>query len=437
MTAVVVGGGIAGLVAARDLARHGTSVVLLERSERLGGRVRGEAFAGTTVDVGAESFATRGGAVTGLLDELGMGGDVVDQTGSAWVALPGGTVPLPSGGVLGIPGNPLADDVRRVLGGAGAARAYADRLLPVLKGRYDTLGPLVRGRMGARVLDRLVAPVVTAVYGVDPETVPVDLIAPGLNRAITTTGTLSSAVLKLRADAPAGAAARGIAGGVHRLVLGLADELDRLGVDVRLQAEVIGAHPVPRGSGFTVVTPSADLEADQVVLAADGATALDLLKDAAYDVAMLPRPVPAVSRAVLIAVDDARLDGAPRGTGVLRAGGVESIRAHALTHASAKWVWLGEALPPHRHVLRLAYRGADDVPDDTVRADAATLLGVPIAAPRERIDTVWVDPVPPLDPATVAIRAALAATELPTGLSVVGAWTAGTGLASVVASARR
>jgi monoamine oxidase len=36
--AVVAGGGLAGLVAARDLARAGRSVVLLEGSNRLGGR---------------------------------------------------------------------------------------------------------------------------------------------------------------------------------------------------------------------------------------------------------------------------------------------------------------------------------------------------------------------------------------------------------------
>ena len=213
MRAVVIGGGVAGLVAARRLALAGAEVVLLEAGDRIGGRVASVELGGVRVDTGAESFAVRGGAVRALVDELGLGGDVQDPAGSAWVALADRTVPLPVGGLLGIPSSPLATDVHRVLDTRGSLRAYADRLLPVLKvGRYDRLGPLVRGRMGERVLERLVAPVVQNVYGADPDEVPVDAIAPGLNAAITQTGTLSGAVLRLRAAAPPGAAAQGIAG---------------------------------------------------------------------------------------------------------------------------------------------------------------------------------------------------------------------------------
>ena len=360
MTAVVVGGGVGGLVAARRLAQDGTDVVLIERADRLGGRVGSAALDGTAVDVGAESFAVRGGTVRALLDELGLGDQVVEPSGGAWVALADRTVPLPAGGLLGIPSSPLATDVRRVVDAGGSLRAYADRLLPVLKmGRYDRLGPLVRARMGDRVLERLVAPVVQNVYGADPDEVPVDLVAPGLNSAITATGTLSSAVLRLRAAAPPGAAAQGIAGGVHRLVAALERDLRALGVDIRLSTEVLGVHPDPYGAGFTVVTPAADLRADRVVVATDGTAGLDLLRDAAPELAALPRPVPARTTAVLLSVQDPRLD-----------------------------------------------------------------------AP-------WTDSAPALAPETVAIRRALAATALPAGLGVVGAWTSGTGLAAVVAGAER
>ena len=435
-SAVVVGGGIGGLVAARRLALGGREVVLLERSPRLGGRVAGGTIAGVTADTGAESFAVRGGTVRALLDELGLSAAVVEPRGSAWVALPDRVVPLPAGGVLGIPGSPLAPDVRRVLDPGGAMRAYADRLLPVLKvGRYDRLGPLVRGRMGRRVLDRLVAPVVESVYGVDAETVPVDAIAPQLNRAITTAGSLGAAVLQLRAAAPAGSAVGGIDGGVARLVEALAAELERLHVDVRTDAEVIGVHPAPRGPGFTVVTPREDVRADVVVLAADGAPALDLLKDAAPEVAALPRPAAAVSRSVLLAVDDARLDAMPRGSGVLRAAGRTDVTATALTHVTAKWPWAAAALPAGRHLLRLAYRG-DAEPDGVrVAADAAALLGLVPATIVDRLDTVWVDTAPPLAAETRAAHRALTATPLPAGLAVTGSWRTGTGLASVVAGA--
>jgi hypothetical protein len=48
-----------------------------------------------------------------------------------------------------------------------------------------------------------------------------------------------------------------------------------------------------------------------------------------------------------------------------------------------------------------------------------------------------VDTAPALAPETIRIRKELAAAVLPEGLAVAGSWVAGTGLASVVASAER
>ncbi|RIX31288.1 FAD-dependent oxidoreductase [Amnibacterium setariae] len=438
MRAVVVGGGVAGLVAARRLAIEGSAVVLLEASDRLGGRVAATRVGGVTVDAGAESFAVRGGAVRALIDELGLGGAVQEPSGSAWVALPDRTVPLPVGGLLGIPSSPLATDVVRVLDARGALRAYADRVRPVLKrGRYDRLGPLVRERMGARVLDRLVASVVVNVYGADPDEVPVDAIAPGLNGAITTAGSLSGAVLQLRAAAPPGAAAQGLAGGVHRLVEALEADLRGRGVEVRTGTPVLGVHPAPFGGLLTVSTAREDLQADRVVLAAEGAAALDLLSDAAPGLGRMPRPAPAVSRAVLLLVEDRRLDDAPRGTGVLRAPITTGVRASAVTHLTAKWPELGARAGRGRHLLRLSYRGGDAVPDATVVADATALLGLDGLHLAAREDVVWTDTAPALAPETIAVRRALAGAALPDGLAVAGSWVAGTGLASVVAAAER
>jgi oxygen-dependent protoporphyrinogen oxidase len=436
MRAVVIGGGIAGLVAARRLAIHGVEVVLLEATERLGGRVAPAMLGGVTVDVGAESFAVRGGTVRALVDELGLGAAVREPAGSAWLALADRTVPLPAGGVLGIPSSPAASDVIRVVDAAGAARAYADRLMPVLKvGRYDRLGPLVRARMGERVLERLVAPVVENVYGADPDAVPVDAIVPGLNAAITAAGSLSGAVLRMRAAAPPGSAAQGIDGGVLRLVEALADRVRSLGVEVRTGSPVIGVHPAPDGGSITVTTEREDIEVDRVVLAVDGAAALDLLRDAAPSLAAMRRPAPADSRSVVVLVEDARLDAAPRGTGVLRAAGRRDVTAAAITHLTAKWPWLAERTGEGRHLLRLAYRGADAIDDAVVAADAAALLGLDGLRITERTDASWSDTAPPLAGETLAIRAALAQTALPPGLTVAGSWVAGTGLASVVASA--
>ena len=122
---------------------------------------------------------------------------------------------------------------------------------------------------------------------------------------------------------------------------------------------------------------------------------------------------------------------------MLRAAGRTDITATAITHLTAKWPWLAERAGTGRHLLRLSYRGADDVPDDVVAADAAALLGLD-GAPRHRHGPTRSGrtPRPPLAPETIAIRARARLGPLcRPGSSVIGSWVAGTGLASVVARA--
>ncbi|HZK59878.1 MAG TPA: FAD-dependent oxidoreductase, partial [Cryobacterium sp.] len=158
---LVIGGGVAGLVAARACAHVGLSVTVLEATDAVGGAVAAHEVAGLTLDSGAESFAVRGNAVAEFVAGLGLADEVVaPNPAGAWLHLPANgsgavSVPLPKAGVLGIPASPLADDVRRVIGWGGAWRAYLDRLMPVLTiGREHSLGDLVRKRMGRRGAER-------------------------------------------------------------------------------------------------------------------------------------------------------------------------------------------------------------------------------------------------------------------------------------------
>ncbi|WP_229588644.1 FAD-dependent oxidoreductase, partial [Kocuria sp. CCUG 69068] len=185
-SALVVGGGVSGLVAARDLAARGLRVTLVEAEDHLGGAVGAHQVAGLVLDSGAESFATRSRAVPDLLDELGLGERVVHPNRSgSWLFLPEGAVPAPDSGILGIPADPTAPRLRAALGRAGMLRASLDRRLPAFVGMTErSLGGLVRARMGERVLDRLVAPFATGVHSAHPDDLDVDAVAPGLRRAL-------------------------------------------------------------------------------------------------------------------------------------------------------------------------------------------------------------------------------------------------------------
>jgi len=395
---VVVGGGVAGLVAARRLALGGAEVTLLEASSQLGGTVAFHTVGGLILDSGAESFATRRGTVEALLTELGLAPAIVaPASGPAWLYRSGGPVELPVTSLLGIPAVPLAADVISVVGTAGAFRAYLDTLLPGTYGaRSKTLGELVRKRMGAQLLDKLVAPVTLGVHSRHPNDLDLDRITPGLRGALRSEGSLGRAVRSIRESAPAGSAVMGISGGVHRIVDELVADVTRLGVTVKLAT---------RGTlvdGKVVGYPQ-----HNVVIAAAGVAA--------------PSDAKRITLATLV-VDVPELDAAPRGSGVLVEPGVRDIHAKAITHATAKWQWLADRANG-KHVLRLSYDDAPARLATIARVDAAALLGVDIAESRV------------LDFAQVSWKRPAPSAARIDGVTLVGEAVAGTGLAAVIGQA--
>lgn len=70
---LVIGAGMAGLAAARELAVRGFQVVILEGRQRLGGRIWTDRSLGTAIDMGAAWIeGTRGNPIQRLADEAGV-----------------------------------------------------------------------------------------------------------------------------------------------------------------------------------------------------------------------------------------------------------------------------------------------------------------------------------------------------------------------------
>ncbi|WP_203136847.1 protoporphyrinogen oxidase [Microbacterium sp. JZ31] len=450
--AAVIGGGVAGLIAAREFAKVGMTVTVLEASGRLGGAIRAGEVDGIPLDLGAESFATRGGHVRTLIDELGLADAVVEPNrAGAWIAgLPGGkAAPLPKGGILGIPANPFADDVRRVIGWGGAWRAYLDRLRPPLTiGHERSLGRLVRSRLGSAVLDRLVAPVTSGVYSARPDDIDPDIAAPGLNAALTRAGSLTGAVAELSAPregrAP-GSAVLGLDGGMGRLVDALAAALRAQGVELRTGFPVDAIERT--ADGWRILSAEESADADVVVVATEEGPARRLLAPHVESLAAEPAVPGPVVHVVTLVLAAPSLDAAPRGTGVLTVPG--SFRAKALTHATAKWGWIAERAGSGRHVVRVSFGSQGEPPvtdgmsDEQIAAlaveEASAMLGVPLT--RSRLRGFAIERYAQSQPAaTIGLREATERTRTAIravpALGAVGAWLAGTGLAQVVPDAR-
>jgi oxygen-dependent protoporphyrinogen oxidase len=447
---VVVGGGIGGLVAAYACAKIGIRVTLLEASERLGGALWTEEVGGIRVDLGAEGYATRGGAVRALVDELGLS-DVVAPTASRaeWIGgLPGGPVALPPESLRGIPENPWDERVRRLIGWRGAWRAYLDRLRPPLTiGQERSLGRLVRTRMGDLVLDRLVAPLSLGAFSIHPDDVDVEAAAPGLSAALTRTGSLAGGVAQLRAargSQPAGDGLEGFDGGMLQLVAALTDRLRTFGADIAVGVPVdrleAGAHG--RWAVITDAEGGREIDpADHVIVATGAADAHRLLGAAVPALA----PMPATALEVLTLVLTSReLTSAPDRTAVYAVPG--RAVAASVTDSTARWPWLRREAGSDAHVLKVTFGAPGTVPataelDDTAAAElaaseAAALLDVKVDAVRGAHRARYLQP-PPVSAighreATEAAREAVHAVP---GLAVAGAWVAGTGVAQVVPDA--
>ncbi len=69
---VIVGAGFAGLAAARDLARQGHDVLVLEGRDRVGGRSFTGSIAGLPADMGGSFVGPTQDAVLALAAELGV-----------------------------------------------------------------------------------------------------------------------------------------------------------------------------------------------------------------------------------------------------------------------------------------------------------------------------------------------------------------------------
>ncbi|AYF97901.1 protoporphyrinogen/coproporphyrinogen oxidase [Protaetiibacter intestinalis] len=401
---VVVGGGVAGLVAARELARAGREVTVLEAGERLGGQLARHSVAGIELDAGAEAYATRGDDIPRLLRELHLDTDIVTPAPApAWLhRRDGSAVPLPATSLFGIPGVPLAQDVITAIGVRGALRAQLDSVLPdVVGAKAGTLGELVRRRMGGAVVDGLVSPVTRGVHSLPADELPLDRAAPGLRRALRSEGSLARAVRAMREQAPAGSAVASLRGGLFRLVDALEAELRTLGVELRTGVAAA------RWDALGVTTSTGEWILGEVVLAAP----LD---------AEAPRTRVTVAT---IAVDAPELAAVPRGTGVLVAPDAPGVTARALTQVSAKWAWVAEATP--LQLLRLSYDAGVEVTPELARADAEVLLGMPVPTPVDAAVVEW-----------ERTGRRVGGEHAIDGMHRVGEAESGTGLAAVVSYAR-
>lgn len=444
-TVVVVGGGISGLAAARDLVLAGATVTLVEPAH-VGGKLHGSPFAGRMLDEAADAFLARVPDGVALCQELGIDGDLVAPGARrAYVWSYGALRLLPDSQVLGVPTDLDELAASGIISPEGVERAQHDLTAPLLTPEGDiAIGSLMRARLGDEIAERLIDPLVGGINAGDTDQLSLAATVPQLDAAARSgAGSLIEACRIQRAaaadpDAPVFFAPRGGMGSLAEATL--ADATAR-GLEV-LTASAGGLER--DGTGWRLALEGGRwLRADGVVITAPAPTAAALVRPHATRAGTLLAAIPYASVAMIaIAVDRAGIDRELDGSGLL-VPRVEGRTVTACSWATSKWPHLADGSTV---VLRASvgrdgdeqmHTLSDEALVGAVLADLGDVMGLR-GEPSEVRVTRWVDSLPQYRPGhldrVAAVEADLA--EMAPGVVVTGAALRGLGVPACIRQGR-
>jgi len=302
---VVVGAGLAGLEAARRLARAGLRVTVLEREARAGGRAAGAEVLGTPIDPAGHAFRTGDASLRATLSDLGLA-----EALEPWPSR--GLAQLHEGRLETI----AASSFREVATLPGVRRRHAWRV-PRLGRQLDRFQPLLDRRAperAARLDDRSVADYGRLYFG---ESVFERWMEPQLaGFTLLEARDTSRAAFLLQTGLGADGGGASLRGGLGLLVERMAgDVATHVGVEAKQLAgdgeDATGGTSGTGAGGFQVIAEgprgTGALDADAVVLATPATAALalaePLLIPAECDFLRGVRYAPAVALSVALRSD--------------------------------------------------------------------------------------------------------------------------------------
>lgn len=371
MRLAVVGGGIAGLAAARRLEAlvPEAEIVLLERANRVGGKLWTERVGGYLIEAAPDSFLTRKPRGVELCDELGLSAELIGrrpENARSFVRRGDALLPLPEGLTGMIPANLEALADSPLLSDEGKVRLAAEPDVPLAPDTgEESIASFVSRRLGSEAYEAFVEPLMTGIYGGDGEQLSLRATFPQLRRLELEHGSLLRGLRAQPAPESAQPSFLSLRGGMEDLVRALVGTLER--TSIRTQARVRSLQR--RGGEYRIELADGALDADGVVVAAPAFAAAELLSGLDSELAEAHGEIPYASSVVVSLVYDRSVAGHPLdGYGYLVPRS-ERSDVLACTWSSSKW----EGRAPEGSVLIRVYAGRFGDRDVTTDDDEALI----------------------------------------------------------------
>lgn len=188
--ALIVGGGISGLVCAYALRKAGVDAQLMEASARPGGVIRSERRQGYLLELGPQSFGSTAPVRT-LCRELTVEDELVEAPPHAprYVLIDGSLRPVPL--------NPRAFLTSSLFSPGTKASLAHDMFGKSRPPKQDeSVASFVRRKFTAELLDCLIAPFVSGVYAGDPERLSLRSAFPQAHEAEESAGSVIRGMMR-------------------------------------------------------------------------------------------------------------------------------------------------------------------------------------------------------------------------------------------------
>lgn len=355
---IIIGGGIAGLAAAVHLKSGAKAygktvdVLLLEKNNRIGGKIFTEKHDNYLIEGGPDSFLPEKVWSVNLARHLGLESEMLpsnDQFKGTFIYSRGRLHSLPEGVMLMVPTSfwPMAKS--HLITWPGKIRMGMELFMPKRKSRDDeSLASFVTRRLGRECLEKIAEPLVAGIHTSNPDNMSVLATFPRFVQMEQKSGSLIHGMISAMKSRPhatlSGPPSKAVSprmtyfmsfkNGMQTLSQTCANHIGR--DSIRLNAGVSAV--APKGKGYAVILENGEtLESDHVMMAPAAYDSAEMINEMDASLAAQLNTIEWSSSAtvsIAFKKEDVRVPLKGFGFIVPR---VEGRRINAATYSSIKW----------------------------------------------------------------------------------------------------